>query len=56
VAYLNCPSCRLTVYRSGREIASEKCPRCSATLGKVARLFRSKLPARLPRRERVTQT
>ena len=47
MAYLNCPSCRLTVYRPGLSLSSEECPRCRAKLGKVSRLFRSKLPPRL---------
>ncbi len=45
--YLNCPSCRLTVYSPGRGLTSEECPRCRAKLGKVSRLFRSALPPRL---------
>jgi hypothetical protein len=44
--YLNCPSCRLTVYSPGLSMTSEECPRCRAKLGKVSRLFRS---AQLPR-------
>jgi uncharacterized paraquat-inducible protein A len=47
VAYLNCPSCRLTVYSPVTHASSEVCPRCRAKLGKVSRLFRSSLPARL---------
>jgi hypothetical protein len=47
MAYLNCPSCRLTVYSPARGLSSEECPRCRAKLGKVSRLFRSSLPARL---------
>jgi uncharacterized paraquat-inducible protein A len=47
IAYLNCPSCRLTVYSPVTQATSEVCPRCRAKLGKVSRLFRSSLPARL---------
>jgi Zn-finger nucleic acid-binding protein len=45
--YLNCPSCRLTVYSAPTSVSSEECPRCRAKLGKVSRLFRSALPPRL---------
>jgi hypothetical protein len=47
MAYLNCPSCRLTVYSPARFPSSEECPRCRAKLGKVSRLFRSAMPPRL---------
>jgi hypothetical protein len=47
MAYLNCPTCRLTVYRPVLGIDSEDCPRCRAKLGRVSRLFRSSVPARL---------
>jgi hypothetical protein len=47
IAYLNCPSCRLTVYSPVSQATSEVCPRCRARLGRVSRLFRSSLPARL---------
>ncbi len=47
MAYLNCPTCRLTVYRPIAPTISEDCPRCRAKLGKVSRLFRSALPPRL---------
>ena len=47
MAYLNCPTCRLTVYSPALGLNSEECPRCRAKLGKVSRLFRSSLPARL---------
>jgi uncharacterized paraquat-inducible protein A len=47
MAYLNCPSCRLTVYSPARSPSSEECPRCRAKLGKVSRLFRSAMPPRL---------
>ena len=47
MAYLNCPTCRLTVYSPALRINSEECPRCRAKLGKVSRLFRSSVPARL---------
>ena len=46
MAYLNCPTCRLTVYRPALSLNSEECPRCRAKLGKVSRLFRSSMPAR----------
>ncbi len=45
--YLNCPSCRLTVYSPGLSLSSDECPRCRAKMGKVSRLFRSTLPPRL---------
>ena len=47
MAYLNCPTCRLTVYSPVLGINSEDCPRCRTKLGKVSRLFRSSVPARL---------
>jgi uncharacterized paraquat-inducible protein A len=47
MAYLNCPTCRLTVYSPTNSAISEECPRCRAKLGKVSRLFRSALPPRL---------
>lgn len=47
MAYLNCPSCRLTVYSPALGSNSEECPRCRSKLGKVSRLFRSSVPARL---------
>jgi hypothetical protein len=47
MAYLNCPTCRLTVYSPALSAAAEECPRCRARLGKVSRLFRSKLPPRI---------
>jgi hypothetical protein len=47
LAYLNCPSCRLTVYSPALGLNREECPRCRARLGKVSRLFRSALPPRL---------
>ena len=49
MAYLNCPTCRLTVYSPVASITSEECPRCRAKLGKASRLFRSAMPARLLR-------
>ncbi len=52
MAYLNCPTCRLTVYSQALGLNSEECPRCRAKLGKASTLFRSKLPARLVQRER----
>ena len=45
--YLNCPSCRLTVYRPVEDAEAHECPRCSSRLGKVSRLFRSEMPRRL---------
>jgi hypothetical protein len=53
MAYLNCPSCRLTVYSPTRFPSSEECPRCRAKLGKVSRLFRSAVPPRLLESQRV---
>jgi hypothetical protein len=47
MAYLNCPTCRLTVYSPTVSATSEECPRCRAKLGQVSRLFRSALPPRL---------
>jgi hypothetical protein len=47
MAYLNCPTCRLTVYSPTLSATSEECPRCRAKLGKASRLFRSALPPRL---------
>jgi uncharacterized paraquat-inducible protein A len=47
MAYLNCPTCRLTVYSPTLSATAEECPRCRAKLGKVSRLFRSAVPARL---------
>jgi hypothetical protein len=45
MAYLNCPTCRLTVYTP--TVSFEECPRCRAKLGRVSRLFRTQLPPRL---------
>jgi hypothetical protein len=47
MAYLNCPTCRLTVYSPTLSVTSEECPRCRAKLGKASRLFRSAMPPRL---------
>jgi hypothetical protein len=47
MAYLNCPTCRLTVYSPTLSATSEECPRCRAKLGRVSRLFRSSVPPRL---------
>jgi hypothetical protein len=47
MAYLNCPTCRLTVYSPTLSATSEECPRCRAKLGKASRLFRSSVPPRL---------
>ena len=52
MAYLNCPTCRLTVYSPTVWAISEECPRCRAKLGKASRLFRSPLPPRLTRTPR----
>jgi hypothetical protein len=49
MAYLNCPTCRLTVYSPALSAMSEECPRCRAKLGKASTLFRSALPPRLLR-------
>jgi hypothetical protein len=39
--YLDCPTCRLTVYAAPRLTPIDKCPRCgSKRLGAPARLFR----------------
>jgi uncharacterized paraquat-inducible protein A len=46
MAYLNCPTCRLTVYSPALGHSSEECPRCRSKLGKVSKLFRSSVPAR----------
>lgn len=58
MAYLNCPTCRLTVYRPILSLGDEDCPRCRAKLGQVSRLFRSSLPPRLmeTRREAARKT
>lgn len=50
MAYLDCPRCRLTVDSRSPSVAGGKCPRCGTGLGKVRRLFRSPLPARLVKR------
>jgi hypothetical protein len=55
MAYLNCPECRLTVYRPLSYGSAEDCPRCRAKLGKVSPLFRSSVPARLLGSERITE-
>jgi hypothetical protein len=47
MAYLNCPTCRLTVYSPTLSATVEECPRCKAKLGKVSRLFRSAVPPRI---------
>ena len=47
MAYLNCPTCRLTIYSPTLSAISEECPRCRAKLGKASRLFQSALPPRL---------
>jgi hypothetical protein len=53
MAYLNCPTCRLTVYSPQPSATSENCPRCRAKLGKASRLFRSALPPRLEERAKA---
>jgi hypothetical protein len=53
MAYLNCPTCRLTVYSPMLSATSEECPRCRAKLGQVSRLFRSALPPRLLEKTRA---
>jgi uncharacterized paraquat-inducible protein A len=53
MAYLNCPTCRLTVYSPALGLNSEECPRCRAKLGRVRRLFRSSVPARLSKAAKV---
>jgi hypothetical protein len=55
MAYLNCPTCRLTVYSPTLSATSEECPRCRAKLGKASRLFRSAVPPRLLEATRGTQ-
>jgi hypothetical protein len=45
--YLNCPSCRLSVYSAAVYSSIDHCPRCEARLGEVRSLFRSPLPDRL---------
>jgi hypothetical protein len=35
--YLNCPNCRLTVYRPPSITTSERCSRCGVQLGEAAR-------------------
>ncbi|HEU0024753.1 MAG TPA: hypothetical protein VFQ12_08990 [Thermoleophilaceae bacterium] len=46
MAYLTCPTCRLTVFRTQLAL-SEDCPRCRARMGKASRLFQSSVPPRL---------
>jgi hypothetical protein len=53
MAYLNCPTCRLTVYSPAASASFEECPRCRAKLGTVSRLFRSALPPRLQKRDQL---
>jgi hypothetical protein len=55
MAYLNCPTCRLTVYSPTLSATSEECPRCRARLGKASRLFRSAMPPRLLEATRAGQ-
>ncbi len=56
MAYLNCPTCRLTVYSPTLSVAMEDCPRCRAKLGKVSRLFRSAVPPRVLESTRTSST
>jgi hypothetical protein len=56
MAYLNCPTCRLTVYSPTLSATSEECPRCRAKLGKASRLFRSAMPPRLLESTRRSRT
>jgi hypothetical protein len=55
MAYLTCPTCRLTLYRPPVSL-SEDCPRCRVRMGKASRLFTSQRPPRLvePHEGRVT--
>lgn len=46
MAYLTCPTCRLTVFRPALAI-SDDCPRCRVKMGKASRRFESPLPPRL---------
>jgi uncharacterized paraquat-inducible protein A len=55
MAYLNCPTCRLTVYSPALSATSEECPRCRARLGKVSRLFKSAMPPRVIEAARASQ-
>lgn len=52
MAYLTCPTCRLTVYRPHLSL-SEDCPRCRAKMGKPSRLFKSAGPPRLLESQRT---
>ena len=52
MAYLNCPTCRLTIYSPLLSATSEDCPRCRAKLGKVSPLFSSSVPPRLQGKSR----
>jgi hypothetical protein len=56
MAYLNCPTCRLTVYSPTLSATSEECPRCRAKLGKASRLFRSAMPPRVLEATRGTKS
>jgi hypothetical protein len=56
VPYLNCPTCRLTVYSGPFDAPRENCPRCQSRLGKVSRLFKSAVPQRLAERAGVART
>jgi hypothetical protein len=40
--YLNCPTCRLTVYVPPKQDSLEQRPRCSGRLGAVRKLFPSR--------------
>lgn len=50
--YLDCQSCRLTVYSAASHSTQDHCPRCGSLLGKPAPLFRFERPLRLPRTRR----
>jgi hypothetical protein len=40
MSYLNCPSCRLTVYTATSRKQPSECPRCGKRLGAPGRLFK----------------
>ena len=54
--YLNCPSCRLTVYSNASKSKPDECPRCGSELGRASRLFTTKLPERFARLRRPKAT
>jgi Zn-finger nucleic acid-binding protein len=55
--YLNCPRCKLSILIQNANLAIERCPRCLARSGRVAKLqmadrplsARPRAPARRPR-------